>query len=150
MARLAALNGNAPSLQPPAMTAMNSGDLLVMLEIARLRGRSGDIECSRVGAGLAGTDAQPEHRLIDIELALSAHRLTGDGKYLTSAADAARSILELRTRGGSWSPFPGVADRHDLSAIWGLPAIARSCLRLEAPTLMPSIWTLGLPPPLPS
>ncbi len=80
----------------------------------RLAGRGGDL-------------------LDELDLTLTAYDATRDASFLVAARERADAMIERRRRLGLWLPDTRVAERHNLSAMTGLAALAHAFLRLEAP-----------------
>jgi hypothetical protein len=78
-------------------------------------------------------DAPAEHLLDELDLALTAYDATREASFLVAARARADALLERRGRRGLWFPETRVAERHNLSAVSGLGALAHAFLRLEAP-----------------
>ena len=74
--------------------------------------------------------------LDELELALTAHGATGDAAFAAAAHGRAAALIERRRSTGLWFPATRVAERFNLSAVTGLPAIAHALLRLEAPQIV--------------
>lgn len=86
-----------------------------------------------------GQDAESSREALDaVEIALAAHRATGDGRYLCHAAANAAALAER----GLTHSF--AAEAHQLSALTGLGAVAHHFLRLYAPGRVGSIRLLEL------
>jgi type 2 lantibiotic biosynthesis protein LanM len=86
--------------------------------------------CEFLGADVR---AQTSRRLLDlIEVGL-------DAEELGAAAGAAEELLQRRRDAGSWFPESHATDRHDLSIVSGVAAIAHAFLRLGRPGLVRSI-----------
>jgi hypothetical protein len=77
-----------------------------------------------------------------LELALTAHEVTGDARFAAAARERAAALVERRRASGRWFPGTRVAERLDLSALTGVAAIAHAFLRLESPGLCGSIRRL--------
>src|SRR5262249_41637987 len=73
---------------------------------------------------MCGAPARPP--LDRLELAVSAFQATGDERWRAAACDAARALVERRAATGLWFPEAGIAERHNLSAVSGLAAIAHA------------------------
>ncbi|MFW9257797.1 type 2 lanthipeptide synthetase LanM [Nostoc sp. CALU 546] len=83
--------------------------------------------------------------LDDLEVAITAFQVTGKDKYLQHAFSSAEQIKTIRESYGSWFPRSFAADRHNLSVVWGVTAIARAFLRLHSPSVFTSIRIVGNP-----
>jgi hypothetical protein len=116
------LGGQVPPLPPIELTA---GALLARLELAR-EPRERELIRSEVVRYLelpAEGDLSRLERLdVALEAALDDH-----------AVRLGLDILQARRQSGRWFPDQWAADRHQLSALWGLPALAHAFLRLSLP-----------------
>jgi hypothetical protein len=92
----------------------------------------------------AGAAAEAARRLPgadpldDADLALAAHRATGDAAFLAHARSAADRLIAARRDTGWWLPATSVAERHHLSAVTGLGAVALVLLAADAPEAIPA------------
>jgi type 2 lantibiotic biosynthesis protein LanM len=136
-AGLASGGAALPHAEPPA-----PGDLLAMLELSH------DQDAPRGLASMERTVRQCLARSADsvdtvvaldgLEVALTAWELTREEWLFDRARDIAGRILQRRSATGSWFPGTIAADRHRLSLVYGVPAIAHAFLRLRS--LAPD-WT---------
>jgi hypothetical protein len=78
-----------------------------------------------------------------LELALTAAESLADPELAARAAAIGRGLVARRRAHGRWFPDRPIADRHDLSALTGLAALAHGFLRLAAPARFPSIRLLA-------
>lgn len=82
-------------------------------------------------------------QLIDaFDLATSAYQASNDEQFRQRAAEFAGSLAVRYKSTGSWLPDQISADRHNLSVITGLGAIAHGLLRLHKPDRICSIRQL--------
>ncbi len=127
----------APVHEPGAAPA-TTGDLLACLALA-----SGTHAHAIPGAGeppLALVTGRlrrvrvssPAAALLDgIELALAAGDVNADGRFRRRAARLARELLRRHAGTGRWFADSLAADRHKLSAVHGVAAVAHAFLRLH-------------------
>ena len=75
------------------------------------------------------TRVEAEHTtyelLLKAQLALSAFSATSDARFRNDALQVASVLYHRKSVTGSWFPDRFAADRHNLSGLWGVPAIAR-------------------------
>lgn len=130
-----------PELERPS----GPGDLLVRLELTRVRGtrepslREELLRLLRAPSGHYGSAG----RLDALEVALTAATLLEDEEFLVYARRWAEALLSEYRRHGKWFPDSLAADRHRCSAIWGVAAIAHGFLRLDARGRLPSLRLLA-------
>ena len=102
-----------------------------------------DLRPERAGHPLAGSAAAiaaaPGDPLDQLENVLVAFERTGDRALEREAARLAASFIARRAACGSWLAPEAGADRHNLSAIGGVCALADSFLRLAEPGRFGSI-----------
>jgi type 2 lantibiotic biosynthesis protein LanM len=122
------------------------GRLLAGLELAR-SGLGLDQALAEVDDVLAREPpAADTVALLDaLEMASTAFDITGATRYRARALALAERLRALRTSTGAFFPASLAADRHHLSILWGLPAVARAFLRLQFPSRVPSLRLLHLP-----
>jgi type 2 lantibiotic biosynthesis protein LanM len=77
-----------------------------------------------------------------LENAFAALKTTGNPRYYDSAAELAQELVRRRETSLSWFPDSFAADRHNLSAMHGIGAIAGYFLGLYEPDRFRSIRTL--------
>jgi hypothetical protein len=77
-----------------------------------------------------------------LEIAFAALKTTGSPRYYDSAAELAQELVRRRETSLSWFPDSFAADRHNLSAMHGIGAIAGYFLGLYEPDRFRSIRTL--------
>ncbi|HEX3760041.1 MAG TPA: type 2 lanthipeptide synthetase LanM [Kofleriaceae bacterium] len=138
-ARLARRTGGAPrwTADHPA--------LLVQLALA-------DAPCAdRAGLAARAALAAEARRAVDtaadpldaLDLALIAAHALADAGLAAHARSIGRDLVARHRGDGRWFPDRAVADRHDLSALTGLAALAHAFLRLADPRHAPSIRLLA-------
>ena len=122
------------------------GRLLAGLELARF-GLGVDEALAEVDDMLAEEPpAADTIGLLDaLEMSSTAFDLTGAARHRARAFALAERLRALRTSTGAYFPASLAADRHQLSILWGLPAVARAFLRLQFPSRVPSLRLLRLP-----
>jgi hypothetical protein len=76
------------------------------------------------------------------ELALAAHRIASDARYMNVACDCGERLHHLRDATDRWMPNRLLADRYNVSAFVGLGAIAHFFLRLAHAGRLSSYRTL--------
>src|SRR5205085_9427611 len=132
------------SVEAPVAPA---GQVLGLLEAARESSAGVEAALTHAKRGLAAeVPADDTRALLDsLEVALAAADLSGDPGYRDRAELLGQRLLSVRRRTGSWFPRSFVADRHELSAIWGVGAIARAFARLHDPGRVGSLRVLRLP-----
>lgn len=81
-----------------------------------------------------------------LDVAITTFEVTGKQKYIKHAFSSAEQIRAIRESHGSWFPRSFAADRHNLSLVWGVAAIARAFLRLHSPSRLTSIRILRMLP----
>lgn len=93
---------------------------------------------------LAGDVAEtPTAALLDsLDLAVTAYQANCGPRFRRDAALLAGELVQRRKRSGKWFPDYLAADRHNLSAVSGVAAIAHALLRLDDVTI-PSLRLLG-------
>ncbi len=111
--------------------APSSGNLAWRLELDP--GGGAGAEAARV---LTAGGGEP---LDELDLALAALRATGDEAFLSAARERALALRERRARTGHWFPGTRVAERHNLSAVTGLGAVAHALLAVSSPRDVTSI-----------
>ncbi len=103
-------------------------------------------------AALAGADrylqadvaGHSSRALLDgLEVASAAYRASQERRYAHVAQALGQALWQRRQAHGSWFPETFAADRHNLSAIWGVGAVAHALLRLEHPRQIQSIRLVG-------
>ena len=92
-----------------------------------------------------GKDGDPMGLLETFELATAAFQATGAARYQEFAGDCLRKMKAVHDSTGRWFPNSFAADRHELSIVWGLSAMARAFLRASDHARVPSIRILGTP-----
>ncbi|OJH35109.1 hypothetical protein BON30_39235 [Cystobacter ferrugineus] len=130
--------GSAPRWQCFASRESDTlGALLTRLAVAREQARPGDSLRPRVLRALeeARAASSVAVQLDAIELALDAARTWEDAALTTRARRFGAALLARRRLRGRWFPERLEADAHNLSAIWGLSAVAHAFLRLHEPRL---------------
>jgi hypothetical protein len=70
------------------------------------------------------------HPLDLAHLALQASAVAGDEWFAERARALAATLVDAHHRDGRWLPPGGGADQHQLSILWGIPAVIRLHLRL--------------------
>lgn len=85
-----------------------------------------------------------------LDVAAKSFEIARRPRYAKLAVESAERIIEARQRHGSWFPLAYAADRHNLSAVWGLAAVGRAFLRARDPDRVPSLRVLRLPNPRPA
>nr|HRC76643.1 hypothetical protein [Kouleothrix sp.] len=78
-----------------------------------------------------------------LEVASAAYRASQERRYAHVAQALGQALWQRRQAHGSWFPETFAADRHNLSAIWGVGAVAHALLRLEHPRQIQSIRLVG-------
>jgi type 2 lantibiotic biosynthesis protein LanM len=71
------------------------------------------------------------------EVALTGAWASGSADLHAQAAGLAGRLVATHEASGSWFPERLVADRHNLSAVWGVAAIAHLMVRLHDPSISP-------------
>jgi type 2 lantibiotic biosynthesis protein LanM len=132
-ARLARRTGG-----PPRWTAERPA-LLVRLALADAP-RTGHTALAAETRRAIDTAADP---LDALDLALTAADALADPELAARAASIGRGLVARRRAHGRWLPDRAIADRHDLSAVTGLAALAHGFLRLAAPACSPSVRLLA-------
>jgi len=146
----------SPPLEPlrnriaPAITALEALKppdvvrrpcLWASLSIRHLLGQPYDDLLERVKEQTIADPSQlNSQRLLDLlETALTAFRITQNEQFLGCAKKTAFHLIEWRFAGGSWFPDSFAADRHNLSAMHGIGAIASYFMCLSRPERIRSI-----------
>lgn len=133
--RLASATGTEPTgLSPTDFTdsVETAGNWLVRL---RTRGWAGDSRIvDRVRQYLHGLDrTTPSLDLLHgLELALEASGTSDDPELRSHALKVAGELQARHRATGSWFPDRLAADRHNLSAVTGLGAVAHALVRLDS------------------
>jgi type 2 lantibiotic biosynthesis protein LanM len=133
--RLGSVTGATPAGVSPADftgAAVTPGNLLVRL---RARGWSGDTQVGTlVQSHLEALDrASPSLDLMDgLELALEGMRALDDSRFRSHALRITVELQRRHRETNSWFPDRLAADRHCLSAITGIGALAHTLVRLDA------------------
>ena len=133
--RLGSVIGAPPvGVSPADFTgaAVTPGNLLVRL---RASGWSGDTQVGTlVRRHLEALDrASPSLDLLDgLELALEGTRALESSRFRSHALAIAGELQSRQRETGSWFPDRLAADRHRLSAITGLAALAHALVRLDS------------------
>jgi hypothetical protein len=128
-------DGELPALAT-ATAALWAGDRAGCEMVARRLGWLGAPPHAGEGDGAPHPDrGEPlDDALLDwLDLALSAHALTGRPAFRSQASCLAAQLVRRRSETGSWLPADAAADRHHLSAVTGLGAVAHGFLRLALP-----------------
>jgi type 2 lantibiotic biosynthesis protein LanM len=121
--------------------ADQSGGLLARLALLHLSGID-------AGAVLAEADrylrldvpSATSHQLLDaLEVALTAFQATGRRRFHDRARILAGTLCERQRLTGSWFAERFAADRHDLSIVHGLAAVAHAFLKLHDPASVRSV-----------
>jgi hypothetical protein len=115
------------------------GDLLV--DLATLPDNAPAIADAKASARAQLTENR-SHVLDRANLALEAFRATGDRWFADVAHGIARDLVDAYRETRRWLPPVGGADRHQLSILWGLPAVVRLFLyfgRGEIPFTQPRL-----------
>ncbi|MDI3288157.1 type 2 lanthipeptide synthetase LanM [Polyangium sp. 15x6] len=143
---LGALDGLHAAWRRQDRAPGSPGRLLAGLELARF-GLGLDQALTEVDDALAQEPpAADTIALLDaLEITSTAFELTGATHHRARAFALAEQLRALRTSTGAFFPASLAADRHHLSILWGLPAIARAFLRLQFPSRVPSLRLLRLP-----
>jgi hypothetical protein len=100
---------------------------------------SRELVLATVRSFLARSARDGVERLEQLEVALTASELLSDEESRGRAVQLGQSFLHDRVHSGRWFPERLAADHHQLSVLWGLPALARAFLRLHAPSRFPSL-----------
>jgi lantibiotic modifying enzyme len=80
------------------------------------------------------------HQLLDaLEVALTAFQATGRCRFYDRACILASTLYRRHRLTGSWFPERFAADRHDLSIVHGLAAVAHAFLKLHDPASVRSV-----------
>jgi len=87
--------------------------------------------------------ALPSLAVVDaLEVALAAFRRTGAGPYLARARELGGLLVARREATGTWFPEGLGDDRHNLSLVRGVAAVAHAFLQLHDPGRTRSVRTL--------
>jgi type 2 lantibiotic biosynthesis protein LanM len=81
--------------------------------------------------------------LDSMEVALAAHQATGLTPFRARARRLAQHLVGRHESSGRWFPDRLSADRHNLSIVCGVAAIAHAILKLEDPLTFPSVRVLA-------
>jgi hypothetical protein len=115
------------------------GDLLVAVELCRGvdpadSRRAALLRAVRRHLALQDRNPPPDtpDALDAIEIAVTAAEVTGAWDVLEAARRIGARVVAARQESGTWFPGGVAADRHRLSLVRGLPAIAHAFLRLAA------------------
>jgi hypothetical protein len=109
----------------PTKKTKEVGDLLVDLAMFA----SGPLAASIASVRTRLTENR-DHPLDLAQLALQASAVTADAWFLDRARALAAARIDAHDRDGRWLPPGGGADQHQLSLLWGIPAVIRLFLRL--------------------
>jgi type 2 lantibiotic biosynthesis protein LanM len=122
----------------------NKPSLWANLSIRRLSGQTYEDLLPHVRAQAAMAPAQlSSQRLLDqLETMLTAFRMTQEQQLYERAASLAEQLIDRRDATGSWFPDSFAADRHDLSVMHGIGAVASYFIHLYRPSEMRSIREL--------
>lgn len=123
----------------------SSGNLLAKLDMIQSTHINAEQILKEIDEYLAvETSATDTVGLLDaLEVAITTFEFTGKQKYLQHALSSGEKIQAIRESYDSWFPKSFAADRHNLSVVWGVAAIARAFLRLQSPSRFTSIRILG-------
>lgn len=146
-ARLASCLGLSPRWElPPLAEPSSPADLLVQLDLTGAAAPTREVLRARalhlLEAHAAGRSTSTEELLDLLDVALVAAEVLGDAPFHEHSRRLGRTLRSRFLRHGRWFPDSLAADRHQLSALWGLPAIAQAFLRLHAPGRTASIRLL--------
>jgi type 2 lantibiotic biosynthesis protein LanM len=124
------------------------GRLLTGLELVRLGCGEPELCRASVDAYLDGIDERAEDCPVSVfldalEVALGASESSGEPRYRQRAHAFGMLVREHQRTTGVWLPDSFAADRHQLSAVWGLPAIALAFLRLHDAAAVHSLRLLA-------
>jgi type 2 lantibiotic biosynthesis protein LanM len=127
-------------------TRATSGEALARLGAARHDAPSTDGALSFAERLLIApaTTARSSELLESAEIALTAFQLAGRHEHYELAESCAAALLERHRASGSWLPECVAADRHNLSAVLGVAAVAHLFLRLQHPQTIGSVRLLGM------
>jgi lantibiotic modifying enzyme len=128
-----------PCPEPPLVEPITAGALLARVELAAHAVGSREPVLAAVRSFLARSAHDGVERLEQLEVALTAAESLSDEESRVRAVQLGQSFLHDRVHSGRWFPERLAADHHQLSALWGLPALARAFLRLHAPSRFPSL-----------
>lgn len=78
-----------------------------------------------------------------VEVALTAFQFRNKDRFHARARDFAAGLRLRHRETGKWFPDILAADRHNLSAVTGISAIAHAFLKLHSPEKIPSLRLLG-------
>lgn len=79
------------------------------------------------------------------EVAITAYQLTRNERFYNSADSLARYMIDRHEDTGSWFPDHRAADRHNLSIVRGVAAVAHVLLELDDPLRCCSVRLLRVP-----
>lgn len=116
-----------------------------LARLATFAAAGGDRE--RLAAGVAAFLASDRRapgadRLERLDVALTAARTLASPELHRAATQLGRAMVAERRAEGRWFPDRSAANCHDLSALWGLGAVAHALLRLHDPGRFRSIVTI--------
>jgi hypothetical protein len=97
------------------------------------------VDPEAAGAALDRLEGPPGDLLDDLELALTAHDAGGPPRLAEIARARADALLARHGRTGRWFPATSVVERHNLSALTGIAAVAYALLRALDPGALPSL-----------
>jgi type 2 lantibiotic biosynthesis protein LanM len=143
-ARLASRFGIALRYEPDRGAAPTSSGAH-LARLATFAAAGGDRE--RLAAGVAGflasdLRAPGADRLERLDVALTAARTLASPELGRAATRLGRAMVAERRAEGRWFPDRSAASCHDLSALWGLGAVAHALLRLHEPGRFRAIVTI--------
>lgn len=124
-----------------AAPRMTSGDLLVLIEQGD---PAAETPLAQLRASLGRGARWDSSRLLEAMNIASAARASRPQDDWDEIAALLAEHLTTRWRtSGSWFPERYSADHHDLSIIWGVPAVCLALLQIASPGHMPSLRLLA-------
>lgn len=121
----------------------SSGAHLARLATFAAAGGDRDRLAAGVAAFVASDLRAPgADRLERLDVALAAARTLASPELGRAAAQLGRAMVAERRAEGRWFPDRSAANCHDLSALWGLGAVAHALLRLHDPGRFRAIVTI--------
>jgi lantibiotic modifying enzyme len=132
-------------LLPEAMNGKTSGGMLTLLAMLQLKAADDQGVAQHTQAYLACDPAtlHSANVLEHLEVAITAFQVTQDERFYDAAAMFGGELVARHAQTDSWFPDILLADRHHLSAIHGLGAIAHAFLRLHRPQQVASLRLLS-------
>jgi class II lanthipeptide synthase len=143
--RLAAITGvsdRTPCWTLPA--PQTTGNILAHLDSSRHEPAMRDAAIWGARATVAALRRTGRTRALveAVDVAVTAWQVSGASRDLVAARASARALIDRNRRTGQWFPDLLAADRHNLSVVTGVGAVAHALMRVHAPEQVASVRLL--------